>query len=254
MGERRKPIVEICAGSYEDCLAAAAGGADRVELNAALSVGGLTPTIATLRRVKQDAELKVICMVRPRAAGFCYTDREKMLMFEEAALLLEQGADGLAFGFLGEDGGIDGESTKRMIDLIHGAKKEAVFHRAFDVARDAREAMEQLISLGCDRVLTSGRQAKAMEGKELLKNLQETYGDRIEILAGSGISADNVAELMRDTGIRQVHSSCKGYREDPTTARGNVSYAYLAPPCELCYDVVEVEAVRKFAEAAGRSQ
>lgn len=247
----RKPIVEICAGSYEDCLAAAAGGADRVELNSALSVGGLTPTIATLRRVKKDTDLKVICIVRPRAAGFCYTEKEKMLMFEEAALLLEQGADGLAFGFLEEDGSVEEESTGRMIELIHQAKKEAVFHRAFDVAKDADEAMKTLIALGCDRVLTSGRQAKAAEGKELLKKLQESYGSKIQILAGSGVNAENAAALMVYTGIRQVHSSCKGYRNDATTAGGDVSYAYLPTPYELCYDAVDEEAVKKLVEAVG---
>lgn len=249
MGMSGKLIAEICAGSYEDCLAAAAGGANRVELNAALSVGGLTPTITALKWVKRDTDLKVICMVRPRAAGFCYAEKEKMLMFAEAELLLEAGADGLAFGFLREDGGIDEESTGKMIGLIHRAKKEAVFHRAFDVAKDAHGTMKTLIALGCDRVLTSGRQAKAVEGKGLLKDLQETYGDRIGILAGSGVNADNVSELMRDTGITQVHSSCRGYRRDATTAAGNVSYAYLAPPRELCYDVVDPEEVKRFVEA-----
>lgn len=240
-----KRIVEVCAGSYEDCLNAALGGADRVELNAALSVGGLTPGIATLRRVKQETDLKVICMVRPRAAGFCYTEKEKSVMFEEAELLLQNGADGFAFGFLGEDGGIECDSTKRMIDLIHEKKKEAVFHRAFDVCTDANAAMELLISLGADRVLTSGQRVKAMEGKELLKKLQESYGDKIQILAGSGVNAENAAALMEYTGIRQVHSSCKAYLEDKTTVGEYVSYAYLPAPCESCYDGVSLEAVRR---------
>lgn len=242
-------IIEVCAGSYEDCLNAALGGADRVELNSALSVGGLTPTVAVLRRVKQDTDLKVICMVRPRAAGFCYSETEKILMFEEAELLLSEGADGLAFGFLNADGSIDGESTGRMIDLIHGKKKEAVFHRAFDVCRDAHASIERLISLGADRVLTSGQRAKATEGKELLRELQEIYGSGIELLAGSGVDDTNARELMEYTGIRQVHSSCKNYREDPTTAGRNVSYAYLPAPYEQCYDVVSAEKVRKLTEA-----
>ena len=244
-----KRIVEVCAGSYEDCLNAALGGADRVELNAALSVGGLTPGIVTLRKVKQDTDLKVICMVRPRAAGFCYTEKEKAVMFEEAELLLQHGADGLAFGFLSEDGKIERDSTKRMIDLIHERKKEAVFHRAFDVCADACAGIELLISLGADRVLTSGQRAKAMEGKELLKKLQEIYGSQIELLAGSGVNAENAAELMAYTGINQVHSSCKGYFEDKTTAGEHVSYAYLPAPYERCYDGVSLEAVRRLVSA-----
>lgn len=248
-GKRRetamKTIIEVCAGSYEDCLNASLGGADRAELNSALSVGGLTPGIVTLERVKRDTELKVICMVRPRAAGFSYSAKEKEIMFEEAELLLRHGADGLAFGFLNADGSIDAESTEKMIDLIHKKKKEAVFHRAYDVCRDPYASMELLISFGADRVLTSGQQAKAMEGKELLKKLQEAYGPRIQILAGSGVNETNAAELMRYTGISQVHSSCKGYLEDATTMRGNVSYAYLPAPYERCYDVVSLEAVKK---------
>lgn len=247
-----KNIVEVCAGSYEDCLNAAFGGADRVELNAALSVGGLTPGIATLRRVKQETDLKVICMVRPRAAGFCYTEKEKAVMFEEAELLLQNGADGLAFGFLREDGSIDSESTKQMIDLIHEKKKEAVFHRAFDVCTDACAAMELLISLGADRVLTSGQRAKAVEGKELLKKLQENYGDKIQLLAGSGVNAENAVALMKYTGISQVHSSCKAYLEDKTTVGEYVSYAYLPAPYERCYDGVSLEAVRRLVSALRR--
>lgn len=246
-----KTIIEVCAGSYEDCLSAALGGAERVELNSALSVGGLTPTVAVLRRVKQDTDLQVICMVRPRAAGFCYTEQEKMMMFEEAELLLDSGADGLAFGFLNADGSIDKESTGQMVDLIHARKKEAVFHRAFDVCRDADGAMEILISLGVDRVLTSGQQAKAVEGRELLRRLRKDYGSRIQILAGSGVNETNAKELMEYTGISQVHSSCKDYREDPTTALGNVSYAYLSAPHERCYDVVSAEKVRQLVGACG---
>jgi len=244
-----KPIIEICAGSYEDCLSAAMGGADRVELNAALSVGGLTPGVAVLERVKRDTELGVVCMVRPRAAGFCYSAKEKELMFDEAELLLWYGADGIAFGFLQEDGSIDEESTKRMVGLIHKKKKEAVFHRAFDVCKDPYAAMELLISLGVSRVLTSGQRAKATEGKELLKKLQEAYGDRIQILAGSGVNAGNAKELMEYTKISQVHSSCKDYRKDTTTTGGSVSYSYLPAPYEQCYDVVSVDKVRELVRA-----
>ena len=108
--------------------------------------------------------------------------------------------------------------------------------------------MELLISLGADRVLTSGQREKAMEGKELLKELQETYGSGIELLAGSGVNADNAAELMAYTGIWQVHSSCKAYYEDKTTVGEDVSYAYLPAPHERCYDGVSLEAVRRLTE------
>lgn len=161
--------IEVCAGSYEDCLAAARGKADRVELNSALALGGLSPTEATLRQVKADTDLKVICMVRPRGAGFHYNDIEKKVMMAEAKSFLENGADGIAFGFLNADGSIDTEATKAMIDLIHSYNKEAVFHRAVDVTPDYEEAFRQLCEMKADRVLTSGQEEKAWQGADQIK-------------------------------------------------------------------------------------
>ena len=156
-------------------------------------------------------------MVRPRGAGFCYTEAEAEQMFAEAEELLEAGSDGLAFGFLTGDRRIDRDRTARMVELIHGFGKEAVFHRAFDCAGDPYEAMETLIGLRVDRVLTSGQEEKAVQGAYLLGKLQAKYGDRIQILAGSGVNAANAGDLMERTGLTQVHSSCKGWRRDETT-------------------------------------
>ena len=227
-------MIEVCAGSYQDCIAAYQGSAKRVELNSALSVGGLTPSVASLVRVKKETDLTVICMVRVRAA---------------AKILLDHGADGIAFGFLNEDGTICEEDTKRMIDLIHSYNKEAVFHRAFDVTPDAFEAIETLIDLGADRVLTSGQKAKAMEGIDLIKVLNNQYGDKIQILPGSGMNAENAKMMMNYTGVYQVHSSCKSYKADATTTKNGVSYSYLASPHENDYDVVDVELVKKLVDS-----
>ena len=242
-------MIEVCAGSYQDCLAAWHGGAKRVELNSALSVGGLTPSVATLRRVKKETGLKVICMVRPRAAGFCYDAQDVAIMLEDAEILLENGADGIAFGFLHEDGSVDVEMTNRMVELVHRYHGEAVFHRAFDVTPDPFAAMETLIRCGVDRVLTSGQKAKAMAGKELIAALQLKYGDKMQILAGSGMNASNAMEMIQDTGISQVHSSCKNYACDPTTVKDDVTYAYLSDGHEKDYDIVDEALVRKLVEA-----
>lgn len=253
MDERMKTTVEICTGSYADCMAAFHGGAERVELNSALSVGGLTASVAVLWRVKKETTLKVICMVRPRAGGFCYDEAETKIMMEEARLLLENGADGIAFGFLHADGTVHRERTLQMSELIHSFGKEAVFHRAFDVTKDPFQAMEVLLSCKIDRLLTSGQRAKAMQGAELIAQLQDRFGDRIEILAGSGVNAQNAGELLARTGIRQVHSSCKGYRLDPTTASEHVSYAYLDDAHAMEYDVVEETLVRALIDALSGS-
>lgn len=239
-------VLEICCGSYEDALAAYRAGAKRIELNSALHLGGLTPTLGTLRLVKQNTNLKVIAMVRPRGAGFCYSEADFETMKADAQILMENGADGIAFGCLGENGNIHIEQTKEIISIIKKYHGEVVFHRAFDCVKNPFESMEKLIAMGVDRVLTSGLKAKAMDGIELIGKLQEVYGDRIEILAGSGINATNALEIMEKTGISQVHSSCKGWVEDPTTTGEEVSYSYAEGIHKNDYDVVDEEMVRKF--------
>lgn len=241
-------IVEICCGSYEDCLSAQKGGAQRVELNSALYLGGLTPSLASLQLTKQHTNLNVICMLRPRGAGFCYSEEDFAVMLADCRLLMEYGADGIAFGILTDDGKIDIDRSRQIVHIIkeYGEDKKAVFHRAFDCVDDAEESILALIELGIDRVLTSGLQASAIRGLEVIRFLQEHYGDKIEILAGSGINETNVAKLVQDTKITQVHSSCKSWKEDLTTCRKAVSYSYHD---RNAYDVVDAEKVRALIEA-----
>lgn len=242
-----KKTVEICCGSYEDAYQAWLGGAKRIELNQALFLGGLTPSLASLILTKQNTDLKVISMVRPRGAGFCYSDTEYETMLLDCKLLLENGTDGIAFGFLQADFSIDINRTKAFVDLIHSYGKEAVFHRAFDCVKDPYEAIETLISLGVDRLLTSGLENKAMDGIPLLKILQDKYGGQIQLLAGSGMNAENALELMDKTGICQVHSSCKDWKKDDTTRGKNVSYGYCASD-EYAYEIVSKELVEVLVE------
>lgn len=232
-------MIEICCGSYEDALAAYRGGARRIELNSALYMGGLTPSLGTLILCKRNTDLKVIAMVRPRGAGFCYNDAEFETMKLDGELLMKSGADGLVFGCLDENGRIHVEQTRAMVRIVRKYGGEAVFHRAFDCVEDPFASMEQLIEAGIDRVLTSGLKPKAMDGIELIGELQRKYGDRIELLAGSGMNAGNAKEMMDRTGIFQVHSSCKGWAHDPTTSGPEVSYSYAATPHESDYDVVD---------------
>lgn len=244
-----KPIIEVCAGSYYDVVAAHKGGADRVELNSALHLGGLTPSVGALALAKRHTGMKIITMVRPRGGGFHYNEEDFETMLADVKVMLDNGADGIAFGCLDEHGNIDVAQNKQIIDMIKAAGKEVVFHRAFDCASDPDEAMKTLISLGVDRVLTSGLEAKAMQGKELIKHLQEAYGDQIELLAGSGMNASNAKEMMEYTGIHQVHSSCKAWKSDPTTTMNNVTYAYAEGEHINDYDVVDEALVKQLVEA-----
>lgn len=241
----KRDLFEVCAGSVQDCINAQLGGADRVELNSALHLGGLTPSLAMLKLVKEKTSLKVICMDRPRAAGFCYDDVEIETMFEDAKILLENGADGISFGFLNSDATINVTETKKMVELIHQYQKEAVFHRAFDCVDDPMHAIKQLIDCGVDRILTSGLQPTAMQGASVLEKLQSEFGDQIELLAGSGINANNIRALKEQTGLYQFHGSCKEWCKDPTTTVGNVSYAYHESDD---YDCVSLEKVKSIVQ------
>ena len=241
----KRDLFEVCAGSVQDCINAQLGGADRVELNSALHLGGLTPSLAMLKLVKEKTSLKVICMDRPRAAGFCYDDVEIETMFEDAKILLENGADGISFGFLNSDATINVIETKKMVELIHQYQKEAVFHRAFDCVDNPMHAIKQLIDCGVDRILTSGLQPTAMQGTSVLEKLQSAFGDQIELLAGSGINANNIRALKEQTGLHQFHGSCKEWCKDPTTTVGNVSYAYHESDD---YDCVSLEKVRSIVQ------
>lgn len=241
----KRDLFEVCAGSVQDCINAQLGGADRVELNSALHLGGLTPSLAMLKLVKEKTSLKVICMDRPRAAGFCYDDVEIETMFEDAKILLENGADGISFGFLNSDATINVTETKKMVELIHQYQKEAVFHRAFDCVDDPMHAIKQLIDCGVDRILTSGLQPTAMQGTSVLEKLQSEFGDQIKLLAGSGINANNIRALKEQTGLHQFHGSCKEWCKDPTTTVGNVSYAYHESDD---YDCVSLEKVRSIVQ------
>lgn len=237
-------ILEVCCGSYYDALQAQKGGARRIELNSALHLGGLTPSLATLLKVKEDTDLEVICMVRPRGAGFCYNDEDFEIMKLDAEILLDNGADGIAFGCLTKDGEINIKQTREMVEIIKSYHKTAVFHRAIDCVLDIDETINILITVGIDRILTSGLQNQAYQGRRMIKYLQEAYGNSIEILAGSGINEKNVKDLIEFTGINQVHSSCKEWVNDPTTHTNNADFGYHNND----YDVVDFKKVKTLVD------
>ena len=209
----------------------------------------LTISIDNIEQELSDDTQMLILLNPNNPMGNVYTDEEFETMLCDTRLMMENGADGIAFGCLTKDGEIDVVQTKQIIDIIKEYNGEVVFHRAFDCVKNADEAMETLISLHVDRVLTSGLKAKAMDGIDMIAHLQEKYGDKIQILAGSGMNASNALEMMEKTGIWQVHSSCKSWRNDPTTSGVDVNYCYAAAPHENDYDVVSEELVRKIVNS-----
>lgn len=203
---------EVCSNSVESCLAAQAGGADRVELCAGIPEGGTTPSygdVAVAREMLHKTRLHVI--IRPRGGDFLYTPVEQRIMLEDIAMARRLGADGVVFGCLTADGDVDIPLMRRLMEAAAGMS--VTFHRAFDVCRHPQQALEDIIALGCHRILTSGQQPTAEQGIPLLKALQQQTDGRIILLAGCGVNEGNIARIARETGIREFHFSAREPQE-----------------------------------------
>ncbi len=208
-------LLEIIATCAEECTVIEQAGGDRIELCAALGLGGLTPSAGLVQAARAATRLPIMMMLRPREGGFCYTAAEFGQMMRDLEFGLAAGVDGFVFGCLSAAGEVDAQRTAEIIARTAG--KETVFHRAFDVVPDPAAALEKLAALGVTRILTSGQQATAWEGAGLIRELARQAAGRIEILPGSGVRADHVAELLRRTGVRQVHASASRSAIDPST-------------------------------------
>lgn len=201
-------LFEVCANSVESCLAAQNGGADRVELCAGIPEGGTTPSygdIVVARSLLNRTRLHVI--IRPRGGDFLYSPLEQRIMLEDIANAKRLGADGVVLGCLTPAGDVD---LALMTQLMKAAGDLSVtFHRAFDVCRDPFRALEDIISLGCHRILTSGQQPTAEQGIPLLRELQKAAAGRITLLAGCGVNEKNIAHIAHETGITEFHFSAR---------------------------------------------
>ena len=201
-------MVEVCANGVESCLAAQEGGADRVELCAGIPEGGTTPSfgeIKVARQVLTRTRLHVI--IRPRGGDFLYRDLEVKRMAEDIAICRELGVDGVVFGCLNADGTIDVEKNRYLMECSHGMS--VTCHRAFDRTSNPEQALEDIIGLGFDRILTSGQQPKAIQGTELLARLNRQAAGRIRLMAGSGVTEQNIRELHDATGLHEFHFSAR---------------------------------------------
>ncbi len=200
---KSKYIIEICAAHIQSAIAAQEGGAKRVELCDNLYEGGTTPSYATIKLAMEKLDIGLNVMIRPRGSDFCYSDLEFEIMKEDIKVRKELGVDGVVFGILLPDGNVDIERTKILVEL---AKPMSItFHRAFDVTSDPFKALEDIIDLGIDRILTAGQKSTVSEGKYLIKQIIEEAGDRIIIMPGSGINENNIKEIRDFTGAKEFH-------------------------------------------------
>ncbi|TJY36090.1 copper homeostasis protein CutC [Pontimicrobium aquaticum] len=197
-------LLEICANSYQSAKNAQEAGAHRVELCQELSVGGVTPSYGLLKQVTDTLSIPVFVLIRPRSGNFVYTEEEFDIIKQDIQLCKNLGCAGIVSGVLNKDNTIDIERTKELVELSRPL--QFTFHRAFDCVDNPSKALEQLIVLGVDRVLTSGLETSAEKGLNLLKRLNEQANGRITILAGGGINSDNTT-LFKDVGLNEIHAS-----------------------------------------------
>ena len=203
-----KPVIEICVDRLDSVQHCAQAGIDRIELCAALSEGGLSPSLGFLRAARQIFPGKIMMMIRPRAGDFCYAPAEQAMMIDEIAIAREHGADGVVFGCLEHDGRIDLTFVRSLVQAASGL--DITFHRAFDVSYDLSSSLESLIELGIPRVLSSGGEADVWKGVDCLQRLIKQAARRITILPGGGLMTERAAEFVRHSGATEIHLSARG--------------------------------------------
>jgi copper homeostasis protein len=199
--------LEICANSVASCLEAQKGGAYRVELCAAIPEGGTTPSYGDIAVARELLNIKLNVIIRPRGGDFLYSPLEHKIMLKDIEIARRLGADGVVIGRLTAEGEVDMERNRELIAAANGMS--VTFHRAFDMCRDPFRSLEKIISLGCRRILTSGQRQQAEQGIPLLKELVRQAGNRIIIMPGSGINAQNIAAIARETGAKEFHLSAR---------------------------------------------
>lgn len=201
------PILEVAANSVASALAAEAGGAARVELCSALELGGLTPSHAAIAVAVERLHIPVHVLIRPRAGDFVFDDTECEVMRRDIEVCKSLGCAGVVIGVLTAEGDVDAARCRGLTNAAHGMS--VTFHRAFDFAREPERALEAIVSLGCDRLLTSGQAADALIGAPLIRALIEQARGRITVMPGGGIDARNIAAIAQATSAREFHASAK---------------------------------------------
>ena len=203
------PLLEVAANSVVSAIAAQDGGAGRVELCAALEVGGLTPSHAQIALARERLRIPLYVLVRPRAGDFLYRDEECETMLRDIETCAVLGCNGVVLGMLDAQGDVDIARNRVLVSAARAKGLGVTFHRAIDVSRDPLRALEDIISLGCERVLSSGAQASAPLGAALLREMVSRAADRIVVMPGAGIDAGNIAALRGSTGAHEFHASAK---------------------------------------------
>lgn len=215
MNEPQKYIIEIATSDYSTTVAAVKGGADRIELCANLMEGGTTPSYGTIALCMENFDVPIFPIIRPRGGDFLYTDDEFECMKKDILQCKQLGCKGIVVGMLLQDGAVDSKRMNEIVALAY--PMSVIFHRAFDRCNEPFKALEAIIDLGCERILTSGQHPQAIQGIKLIKQLHDTAKGRIIIMPGSGVRNDTILKLATETGCKEFHASLRSHI--PSTMR-----------------------------------
>lgn len=241
----------MCVDSVESAVNAAKGGASRLELCASLCEGGTTPSLGLLRVIKQEVDVPVFVMIRPRGGDFAYTEQEFEVMKEDLKIFKESDSsvDGFVFGLLTPDGEVDVTRCSELIELARPLP--VTFHRAFDMTRDPFRALETIIALKMERVLTSGQDSSALEGLPLIKELVEKAHNRIIVIPGGGITERNLERILKESGCIEFHCSARSSMDSVMQYRnGNVSMCAQHRASEYRIRVANTDRIRTLLSIA----
>jgi copper homeostasis protein len=240
--EEKKYIIEIATSDFITTKAAVEGGADRIELCANLAEGGTTPSYGHIRKCREAFNVLIYPIIRPRGGDFLFTNEEFDIMLQDVQLCKQLNCDGVVIGLLNADGSIDIKRTSQLIEAAYPLG--VTFHRAFDRCSNPFEAMEQLIQIGCERILTSGQKPSAPDAVDLIEQLNREGNDRIIIMPGSGVRKENIKMIAEKTGCTEFHSSLRSKRKSEM-AFVQPSFANDDESCTNNYiDAGEVRAFR----------
>lgn len=241
-------ILEICADSVESAVAAERGGAHRIELCSNLFEGGVTPSAGLISTVRRKIAIPVYVMIRPRGGDFCYSVEEFETMEQDVLTAKELGVDGIVFGILDQDGGIDIDRSRRLITLARPL--HATFHRAFDMARELTKSLADVIEAGADRVLTSGGEQNVQDGISAIARLVSAAERQIVVMAGGGVTESNVHKVIASTGVREIHASVRVHAPSPMRYRNEKIAMGVARGREYQRVLLLDEKVTRLLEAA----
>ena len=243
-------VLEVCANSAASAIAAQEGGAVRVELCENLHEGGTTPSPAQISIARKLLHIKLYVLIRPRGGDFLYSDTEFEIMKQDIKYCADAGCDGVVIGILNADGTIDKPRCAELIKIAKSKGLGVTFHRAFDMSSDMNQALEDIIDLGCERILTSGGRSTAVEGANIIAHLVEKAAGRISIMPGAGVNESTVADIIHFSGATEVHSSARKDIPSAMAFRNEHILMGYGETSEYSYSVTDVSRVKEIIKLA----